>query len=111
MTLELSQKNKNRVRFSLYLISACFILFFISGIFNTVNEIDKHILSDLNNENKDFLSLSNQQHIKQEINLNNELGGYILKIALNIIQIVFLVNLMVLLLIYEINEKRRDDKY
>lgn len=109
MTLELSQKNKDRIRFSLYLISACLILFFISGIFNTAEQIDKSILESTENKDKDFIINNNQQPIKQEINLNNELGGQILKIALNIIQIVFLVFFMVLLLIYEINEKRRYD--
>lgn len=106
MTLKLNQKNKDRVRFSLYLLSAILILFYIYSIFITAGEIDKHIIEQANSP-KNLLDVN--LNSQEEINLNEELGGYILKIALSLIQIIFLSNFMLLLFIYEINGKRKNE--
>jgi len=109
MILELSQKNKDRVRFSLYLISASLILFFISQIFATSAQLDEHLFESKNELTLDLNFENENINEYQEIDLNQELGGVILKIALYLIQIMFLLNFMVILFIYEINGKNKND--
>lgn len=105
MTLELSEKKKEWIRFSLYLVSALLIVYFIYDIGKTATSIDDQLL-ELQEEKQNSLNLNYQVEYK-ELNLNNELGGKILRISFNLIQIIFLTMFIVLLLIFEINDKRR----
>ena len=110
--LAILRKYKNYIRFGLYIISALLILYYIVQIFSISANIDKNIIShyeeqnlinniDYNNLLKDF----EFSQSKKVIDMNEKLGGQILKIALSIINIIFLVMFMLLLFIYEKFEK------
>jgi hypothetical protein len=85
-------------------VSALFVVFFIKGIFDTVAEIDQiDKIKEINQPEFNF-GLDNQHNLQQVINLNDKLGGKILKISYYILNIVFLVNLIVILLVFELFE-------
>lgn len=104
MPIPILVRNKEKVRFALYIISALFILYFIYGIFTTASSIDENLLlkekNSISNDLKSLQDLKEYGSIKP-IDLNQELGGLILTISLNIIQIIFLVAFMLILYINE----------
>lgn len=97
----MKKNKKDYIRLSLYFIATGFILFFISEIYQTANNID-----NIKPVNNNIYDLGSQLQLQNEdINLNDKLGGQILKISIAIINIIFLAQFMVILFIYEMYNK------
>ena len=100
-------KNKEKVRFVLYLFSALLIVNFFWSIFNVASSIDDHIVPQDNfyDLKIDFVGDMKMYNVPKTIDYNQELGGKILSISFDLINIMFLIGFMLLLYIDERFEK------
>lgn len=96
-------KNKEIVRFILYVVSALLIVYFFWNIYFIATSLDESIKpeNEFNDPKYTFYDNFNQYQQPKTIDLNKEIGGKILNISFNLINIMFLIGFMLLLYIDE----------
>lgn len=93
-------KYKEELRTALYLVAAMFIVYFFYDTYQICHNMSNYELLIKQPENLSF-------DTKTSIDYRNTFGGQVWNVAMNIIQIIFLVAFMLLLNFHEILEKWR----